>query len=316
MQSYLKYKEYYDRKAKAAPLSEQDFCFILQPKADNQGSKIPFREYRWIGPYRIEKVLPNDNYIVRRLNTNKTQILHRIRLEKFVPNTSLEDKYAKEKYQPDDEIIIPQDDLYTISWEADFDYHVFEPRRDDNTDEESQTPDSDAGVTTSDYVIYDNADDNAVRPGTATSRDGTITRDANDVTELNERTKMNENEAGPSTAASRDAPILHDKQDVNENAARNEQSSETGKPRTATSRNNYNGGNTPPSSEKNVNDVTNELDGAKNSLNEGDDITVPGISNGKANEKTDENSSPRGGNTTSDLTPTPTILMNTDTSQK
>ena len=218
--------------------------------------------------------------------------------------------------QPDDEIIIPQDDLYTISWEADFDYHVFEPRRDDNTDEESQTPDSDAGVTTSDYVIHDNADDNAVRPGTATSRDGTITRDANDVTELNERSKMNENEAGPSTAASRDAPILHDKHDVNENAARNEQSSETGKPRTATSRNNYNGGNTPPSSEKNVNDVTNELDGAKNSLNEGDDITVPGISNEKANEKTDENSSPRGGNTTSDLTPTPTILMNTDTSQK
>ena len=81
MQSYLKYKEYYDRKAKAAPLSEQEFCFILQPKADNQGSKRPFREYRWIGPYRIEKVLPNDNYIVRRLNTNKTQILHRIRLK-------------------------------------------------------------------------------------------------------------------------------------------------------------------------------------------------------------------------------------------
>ena len=295
MQSYLKYKEYYDRKAKAAPLREQDFCFILQPKADNQGSKTPFREYRWIGPYRIEKVLPNDNYIVRRLNTNKTQILHRTRLKKFVPNTPLEDKYAKEKLQPDDEIIIPQDDLYTISWEADFDYHVFEPRRDDNTDEESQTPDSDAGVTTSDYIIYDNADDNAVRPGTATSRDGTITRDANDVTELNERTKMNENEAGPSTAASRDAPIVHDEHDVNENAARDEQSSETGRPRTATSRNSHNGGNTPPSSEKNVNDVTNELEGEKNSLKEGDDITVPGISNGKTNEKIDENSSPRGG---------------------
>ena len=317
MQSYLKYKEYYDRKAKAAPLSEQDFCFNLQPKADNQGSKLPFREYRWIGPYRIEKVLPNDNYIVRRLNTNKTQILHRIRLKKFVPNTPLEDKYAKEKLQPDNEIIIPQDDLYTISWEADFDYHVFEPRRDDNTNEELRTPDSDAGVTTSDYVIYDNADDNAVKPGTATSRDGTITRDANDVTELNERTKMIENEAGPSTAASRDAPIVHGEHDVNENAARDEQSSETGRPRTATSRNNHNGGNTPPSSEKNVNDVTNELEGEKNSLNEGDDITVPGISNEKANEKSDENSSPlEGGNTTFDLTPTPTILMNTDTSQK
>ena len=295
MQSYLKYKEYYDRKAKAAPLSEQDFCFILQPKADNQGSKIPFREYLWIGPYRIEKVLPNDNYIVRRLNTNKTQILHRIRLKKFVPNTPLDDKYAKEKLQPDDEIIIPQDDLYTISWEADFDYHVFEPRRDDNTDEKLQTPDSDAGVTTSDYVIYDNADYNAVRPGTATSRDGTITRDANDVTELNERTKMNENEAGPSTAASRDAPIVHDEHDVNENAARDEQSSETERPRTATSRNNHNGGNTSPSSEKNANDVTNELEGAENSLNEWDEITVPGISNEKTNDRTNENSSPRGG---------------------
>ena len=114
---------------------------------------------------------------------------------------------------------------------------------------------------------------------------------------------MNENEAGPSTAASRDAPIVHDEHDVNENAARDEQSSETEKPRTATSRNSHNGGNTPPSSAKNANDVTNELEGAENSLNEGDDITVPGISNEKinekinekTNEKTDENSSPRGG---------------------
>ena len=52
-----------------------------------------------------------------------------MQLKKFVPNTPLEDKYSKEKLQPDDEIIIQQDDLYTISWEADFDYQVFEPRR-------------------------------------------------------------------------------------------------------------------------------------------------------------------------------------------
>ena len=44
MQSYLKYEELYDRKAKAAPLNEQDFCFILQLKADNRGSKMPFRD--------------------------------------------------------------------------------------------------------------------------------------------------------------------------------------------------------------------------------------------------------------------------------
>ena len=89
MQSYIKYKEYYDRKAKAAPLKENDYCFVLQLKADHQGSKIPFRDYRWVGPFIVQKALPNENYIVRRINTNKTQILHRIRLKKFVPTNRL-----------------------------------------------------------------------------------------------------------------------------------------------------------------------------------------------------------------------------------
>ena len=53
MQSYLKYKDYYDRKAKAAPLQEKDYGFVLQPKADIQGSKIPFRDFRWIGPFGV-----------------------------------------------------------------------------------------------------------------------------------------------------------------------------------------------------------------------------------------------------------------------
>ena len=43
MQSFLKYKDYHDRKAKAAPLKINDYCFILQPIADHQGSEIPFR---------------------------------------------------------------------------------------------------------------------------------------------------------------------------------------------------------------------------------------------------------------------------------
>ena len=134
MQSYLKYKDYYDRKAKAALLKEKGYCFVLQPKADSQASKIPFREYWWIDPFVVQTVLSNDNYIVRRLNTNKTQILHRIRLKKFVPNASLGDKYDGEKLQPDNEIVEPQDDLYTISWEVDFEYELFEPRKDDWTD--------------------------------------------------------------------------------------------------------------------------------------------------------------------------------------
>ena len=120
MQSYLKYKENYDRKAKAAPLKQNDYCFILQPIADHQGSKIPFREYRWTGPYIVEKVLPNENYKVRKLSSNKTQILHRIRLRKYEPNVVPQDNRPEGNLQPDDEIIIPQDDLYVITWETNF----------------------------------------------------------------------------------------------------------------------------------------------------------------------------------------------------
>ena len=76
MQAYIKYKAYYDRKANASKLKKTDYVFTLQPKADHQGSKIPFTDFRWIGPYFIEKVLPNNKYLVRKIGTNKTQILH------------------------------------------------------------------------------------------------------------------------------------------------------------------------------------------------------------------------------------------------
>ena len=97
MQSSIIYKEYYDRKAKAAPLKENEYCFVLQPKADHQGAKLPFRDYRWVGPFIVQKVLPNENYIVRRFNTNKTKILHRIRLNQFVPNQPLEDNFREQR---------------------------------------------------------------------------------------------------------------------------------------------------------------------------------------------------------------------------
>ena len=115
MQSYIKYKEYYDRKAKAEPLKENDYCFVLQPKADHQGSKIPFRDYRWVGPFIVQKVLFNENYIVGRLNTNETDILHRFCPKKFVPTQPLDDNFL------DEEIVIPQDDFYTLTWETNFD---------------------------------------------------------------------------------------------------------------------------------------------------------------------------------------------------
>ena len=112
MQAYNKYKAYYDKKANASKLKEADYVDILQPKADHQGSKIPFAEFRWMGPYIVEKVLPNNNYLVRKIGTDKTQVLHRMRMRQFTPRQPPADiRVNPHEYKPDPEVSINHDDL-------------------------------------------------------------------------------------------------------------------------------------------------------------------------------------------------------------
>ena len=74
----------------------------------------------------MEKILQNNNYIVRKLNTTKTQILHRIRLRKYNPKKPPKDNYQEAQWQIDDKIVIPQDGLYTIAWETESGGHLFD----------------------------------------------------------------------------------------------------------------------------------------------------------------------------------------------
>ena len=125
--------------AKAAPLTTTGYCYILKPNADTQATKIPFREFRWIGPYKIEKVLPNNNYIVRRLGTNKTQLLHRIRLRKYTPSAPLADNFVGETdWQKEDNIIVTHDDLYAHTWDTNFGTDPFDTELPDNEQDEIQ----------------------------------------------------------------------------------------------------------------------------------------------------------------------------------
>ena len=82
------------KKASASKLKQAIYVYILQPKADHQGSKIPFTNFRWIGAYTIEKVLPNNNYLVRKNGTNKTQKLHRMRLRQITPRQPIPDNHT------------------------------------------------------------------------------------------------------------------------------------------------------------------------------------------------------------------------------
>ena len=104
MQAFIKYKAYYDKKA---------------------------NDFRWIGPYIIEKILPNNNYVVRKIGTNKTQILHRKRLRQFTPRQPIPDiPVTTREWQPDPEVIIKHDDLYARAWECEYDKPIFDSDRD------------------------------------------------------------------------------------------------------------------------------------------------------------------------------------------
>ena len=118
MQAYVRHKRYYDRKASAHPLVVNDYCYALHPKAHSQATKLPFREYLWTGPYIVVKALPNNNYLICKLQTNLTQILHRIRLRPFASSHKLPDITVPPKdFQQDTEVAIQHDNLFAMAWE-------------------------------------------------------------------------------------------------------------------------------------------------------------------------------------------------------
>ena len=133
LQAYIKYKAYYDKKANASKLQKAEYVYFLQPKVDHQGSKIPFTEFRWIEPYIIEEVLPNNNYSVRIVGTNKTQMLHGMRLRQITPGQPLTGvQITPQEWKSDPEVSIKHDYLYARAWECDYERPIFDAD-DDNT---------------------------------------------------------------------------------------------------------------------------------------------------------------------------------------
>ena len=101
--AYLKYKKYYDQKASAKPIPEKSFCLLLNPKLLEQSTVIASQVQKWLPLYKVEKVLTDSNYIIRKVNTNYTQCVHRIRLKPIQPSKTPEDLEIinPAKFQPD-----------------------------------------------------------------------------------------------------------------------------------------------------------------------------------------------------------------------
>ena len=52
--------------------------------------------------------------------------MHRISLRMYNPETPPENNYQEARWQMDDNIVVPQDDLYTLAWEREFGGHPFD----------------------------------------------------------------------------------------------------------------------------------------------------------------------------------------------
>ena len=101
--------------------------YVLQPKAEQQRSKILFTDFRWIGPYIVEKAFPNKKYLVRKLGTNKTQVLLYQRLRLFKPRQAIPDvQTTSQEWKPDPQVILKHDDVYARAWESDYETPIFD----------------------------------------------------------------------------------------------------------------------------------------------------------------------------------------------
>ena len=70
-------------------------------------------EVQSLGLYIIEKVLPNNNYLVRKIGTNKTQVLHRMRMHQFTYRQPPPDRRITPlEWKPDPEVSHIHDALY------------------------------------------------------------------------------------------------------------------------------------------------------------------------------------------------------------
>ena len=69
--------------------------------------------------------------MVRKIGTNKTQVLHRMRMRQFTPHQPPADITVKpQEYKSDPEVSLHHDDLYARAWEYDFEQPIFDAEND------------------------------------------------------------------------------------------------------------------------------------------------------------------------------------------
>ena len=102
LDAYHKYRTYYDKKAAAKPLANQQYCLLLNPSLLTQSDFAAKSATIWLSLYKVEKVLTKSNYLIREVGTPYTQCVHRIRLRPITPNYDIDDiSVTTDDFRPD-----------------------------------------------------------------------------------------------------------------------------------------------------------------------------------------------------------------------
>ena len=116
-------------KRQTLQLKEADYLYGLPSKADHQGSKFLFTEFRWIRPYIFEKVLPINNCLVGKIGTNKTQGIHRMQMRQFTASQPIPDiRITPQERKLDPDVSLKQADLYARAWSVDMGSQFLTPK--------------------------------------------------------------------------------------------------------------------------------------------------------------------------------------------
>ena len=125
-----KIEGYYDKNANESKLIEVEYVYVLQLKADHQGSEILFTEFRWLGPYIIEKVPPNNKYMERKIVTIKIQVFHCMRMRQFIPHRPPPDiRITPQEGKLDPQASLKHADLYARAWECEYEEPIFDAHK-------------------------------------------------------------------------------------------------------------------------------------------------------------------------------------------
>ena len=111
----------------ALQAQRSNLCICLTAESSYQESQIAFGNFSGMFPTTIEMVLPNNNYLVRKIGTNKTQVLRVMRMRQFTSRQLLLDKRnISKEWNPDPEVSIKHDDLNSSAWECEDESPVFD----------------------------------------------------------------------------------------------------------------------------------------------------------------------------------------------